>query len=377
MRNKLFVLLAAILVASLVLGCVKPPPPPPPEKPTPPPGKPAPDPREQMIAQAKEEGEVVIMGSTALKGFQEKYPFITVKGMALNTANTVNRAVMEARAGRVTVDMVEISDEGQYLMAQLGALQKPEVPYPHMKDFDPRFQPSSGLFVVVLLNPRPLFVYNTELVPPDELPRSWEEATDPKWTGKTLISVSGEDKPGRLAWLWREDGELAWERSFDWWTKIFQQEPLVTNGYRRGAEQLAAGERAIFWLTPPGPARRLYFDGAPVAIHYVPPVSALGNRSMGITKDAPHPAAAWLLIDYYTSPEGQFEATEIRNAALPLNKRAKPGKLAQFIMEAGGTWENSEASRPDFTMDAAAAVVYTPENRKKSEDFFLQQMGVR
>ncbi len=78
MRNKLFVLLAAILVASLVLGCVKPPPPPPPEKPTPPPGKPAPDPREQMIAQAKEEGELIIVGShgewfgTRLPGFKEK-----------------------------------------------------------------------------------------------------------------------------------------------------------------------------------------------------------------------------------------------------------------------------------------------------------------
>jgi hypothetical protein len=31
----------------------------------------------------------------------------------------------------------------------------------------------------------------------------------------------------------------------------------------------------------------------------------------------------------------------------------------------------------DFTLDGMAARLYSPENIKKSEDFFLQQMGVR
>ncbi len=76
MKNKLFVLLAAILVATLVLGCAAPAPAPPAEKPAPSsapapekpsaapaPGKPTPSQLEQIIAKAKEEGEVVVAGS--------------------------------------------------------------------------------------------------------------------------------------------------------------------------------------------------------------------------------------------------------------------------------------------------------------------------
>ena len=125
MKGKLFVLLAAILVASLVLGCAKPPPAPPAAPspapsaaPSPAPPSAAPSQLEQIIAKAKEEGEVVISGSNAddygrvLEGFKEKYPFITIKGMSLNTAKTVNRVMMEVKAGRPTTDVFGTSDDG-------------------------------------------------------------------------------------------------------------------------------------------------------------------------------------------------------------------------------------------------------------------------
>jgi hypothetical protein len=177
MKSKLFVLLAAILVASLVLGCAAPAPAPSPEGPAPspapspekpspapspaPPGeKPASSELEQIIAKAKEEGEMVVVGShgddfaTQLEGFKAKYPFITLKGLDLNSTKTVNRAVMEVKAGRVTMDVTEIGENGQYLLAGEGYLQEPEVEFPHLQDFEARFQPSSGLFVSFQISPR-------------------------------------------------------------------------------------------------------------------------------------------------------------------------------------------------------------------------------
>ncbi len=32
---------------------------------------------------------------------------------------------------------------------------------------------------------------------------------------------------------------------------------------------------------------------------------------------------------------------------------------------------------PDFTLDTMAGQLYSPENAKKSEDFFLKLMGMR
>jgi iron(III) transport system substrate-binding protein len=311
-----------------------------------------------------------------LEGFKQKYPFIELKGIGANTVKTVNRIAMEVKAGRVTLDIADVSADGTYTLAGEGALQKPMMAYPHLKDFESRLQPSSGLFVVISLNNRPQGMYNTELVPPAEAPTNWEEMTDPKWTGMTIISASGEDIPGSLAWLWRKDGELNWERSFAFYEKLFQQEPLITKGYRRGAEQVAAGEKAIFWFTPPGPASRFYYEGVPLALICFPQL-LMTPRAPGIVNGAPHPAAAWLFTDYITSPEGQFEYTDKITAALPLNGKAKPGKLAEFLLKFGGTWENSEAFASDYTMDNTAANVFNPENSKKSEDFFLEQMGVR
>jgi ABC-type Fe3+ transport system substrate-binding protein len=408
MKSKLFVLLAAILVATLVLGCAAPPPeappaPPPPapapekpapspekpapspEKPAPAPEEPAPDVRAQIIAQAKEEGELVVIGSHGedmglLKGFTDKYPFIEMKGMDMNTTKTVNRVVLEYKAARPSTDVVEVGDDGLSTLAALGALQKPEVPFPHMKDFDPRLQPASGLFVTVFASARAQGAYNSDMVPPDEVPTTWDMMTDPKWTGNTIISASGEDMPLTLASLWAEDGKLNWDRSFDFWGKLFQQEPIITKGYRRGNEQLASGERAFFWFTAIQPAVRMYLDeGAPVGIMAWPTLPT-SFRPLGITKGAPHPAAAWLLIDYVMSPEGQFECTErgeVLGGFLPLNKNAKPGRHAQYVMEKGITQANTNSAYPEFTLDGMTNDLYTPENVKKSEDWFLEQMGVR
>ena len=383
MKSKLFVLLAGIMVVSLVLGCAKPAPAPPTApSPAPSPGKPAPDPREQIIAQAKEEGEVVVIGSHAdefnelLEGFKEKYPFIKIMPITVNTVTSINRVMIEVKAGRVRIGVVDVSDDGFYLLAQEGALQKPAWDYPHLRDIESRLQPSSGLFVTYTLNPRPQGSYNTEMLAPDELPTSWEEVADPKWKGKTILSASSEEMPGRLAYLWRKDGEIAWERSFDFFTKLAQQEPLIGKGYRRGNEQVAAGERAIFWFSPGGPPSKLYYQGAPTGLIAFPPTMGT-YRSAGIVNGAPHPAAAWLLVDYLTSPQGQFEFTENISAVVPLNKKAKSGKLTQFLIKFGGAYENADAASSDYRLDDMAAQIYTPEFSKKSEDFFLEIMGVR
>jgi iron(III) transport system substrate-binding protein len=371
MKTKLFVLLAVILVASLMLGCAQPTPAPTPApspapspqkpEPAPPPAKPTPSQLEQIIAQAKEEGEVVISGSNAhdyervLEGFKDKYPFIQLKGMTTNTAKTVNRVMMEAKAGRVSIDVFGTSDDGGFALAKEGVLQKPALEFPHLRDFVHRtkLQPSSGLFVVLSLTPRTQGVYNTDLVPPDEVPTSWEEMADLKWKGQTIVSSSSEELPGRLAYLWRKDGEMDWERSLAFWEKLFQQEPLITTGFSRGGEQVAAGERAVFWFRPPGKAVHAHLAGAPIDM-FAFPTFISGFRSVGIIKGAPHPAAAWLLIDYLTSPQGQWEYSDLF-VVLPLNpKTPELSRAVQHMMAAGGGLENSQVASPDYTLDAMA-----------------------
>ncbi|MFQ5849954.1 MAG: ABC transporter substrate-binding protein [Candidatus Binatia bacterium] len=342
----------------------------------PPPAAPASLP-EQIIAKAKMEGTLVVAGSNAsefrddLKGFQKKYPFITVKAFEANTTMTVNRVITEAKAGRLSIDVVDIGADGANVLAGRGLLAKRE--FPHLKDFASKTQPRSGLYVTIALNQRVQGIYNTDLVSRTEIPRSWGDMLDPKWTKTgTMLSRSAEEFPAKLAWLWRKGKKLNWKRSFDFFTKLFQNtKPGIGRGYSGITQRVAAGEGGIFWFGVTAPAARLKHRGAPLGLIGFPrfPVTF---RSEGITKGAPHPNAAWLLIDYLTSPEGQQEYTDKIHSAFPLNHKAKDGRLSAFVKKEGITLDMADILRPDEINE-----VFSEEVLKKSEKFFFKLLGIQ
>ncbi|MDP2647005.1 MAG: extracellular solute-binding protein [Desulfobacterales bacterium] len=328
--------------------------------------------RDEMIARAKTEKQIVIGGGTAdqyrdsLVNFRKMYPFITVKAFVSDTATTVNRIVAEAKAGRASIDMVNLAGDALELLAEAQLLQKVE--NLHLNDFYPGTQPNHGYYVQQFIIPRVQGIYNTDLVSPGEVPRSWEDMADPKWAGKTMISRSAEEIPSLLAFMWGKEGKLDWDRAFDFFTKLEKQKPIIARGMRGGNQQLAAGETAIFWFSSVGPSSRMHFQGAPVGLIAFPKFPG-PFRSSGIIKNAQNPAAAWLFIDYLSSPQGQYDYTDLVSAELPLNKKAEAGKLTRWVLSQGGTIENAVTIPAEF--------INNKEVSKKSEDFFLRLLGIR
>jgi len=92
-------------------------------------------------------------------------------------------------------------------------------------------------------------------------------------------------------------------------------------------------------------------------------------RSLAIPKHARHPAAAWLFIDYLTSPEGQFWYTEEVGAKLVLNKKAKGGKLQR--------WLNQRGVVLDDLVPLDVERLFSREIQEKSQDFYFRLMGIR
>ena len=171
-----------------------------------------------------------------------------------------------------------------------------------------------------------------------------------------------------MAYLWGKNKQLDWERSFDFFTKLAAQKPMIGRGYRGGTKRVAAGEVAIFWLPAVGPAARLAARGAPVGLIAFPKFTGT-FRSFAVLKDARHPASAWLMIDYLTSPEGQFEYTDVISGKVTVNKKAKTGKLGKWLVEQGATVEN--------TVPLDAELVFNDKVQKKSETFFFKLLGIK
>ncbi len=333
--------------------------------------------RAKMIAKAKKEGALVTGGSNAtefrdkLKGFKKLYPFIRIKAVTANTSNTINRVVLEAKAKRLTMDLVGIDDAGAELLARKGLLSKHR--FPHLKDFVKNTQPAHGLYVDIVGNPRVQGVYNTKLIPKDQVPKSWDDVKSKKWKGKTMLSRSSEEFPARLAFIWRKDGKMNWDRSFKFFGELIDnQKPIIGRGYSGGNQRVAAGEVGIFWFAAIGAAARLAVrKKAPVALIAFPnfPIT---YRSLSILKGAKNPASAWLMIDYLTSPAGQLEYTTVVSAKLPLNKKAKAGPLAQWMIDQGANTKNGALSDP-----AVAAKLYSDAALKKSENFYFKKLGIK
>ncbi len=336
--------------------------------------------KEEMIAKAKKEGALVLAGSVVedikqgVLNFRKQYPFIKIKSLEMNTKSTVNRVSLEAKAGRLSIDWAGISEDGAEIFVRRGLNAK--YTFPHLKDFVPGTQPPHGMYVSGFANPRVQGAYNTDLIKPEDVPKSWEEMGDPKWKGKTMISSSSEEIPGRLAWMWRDkNGKWDWDRAFDLFRKLKAHSPVVARGYSGGNTRVAAGEVAIFWFTPATPGAMLaVIKGAPMGLIAFPKFFG-GLRAWSIFKDSPHPASAWLLTDYMTSPEGQYELTERGGEAggfLTLNKKAKTGKILRWVKKQGAVVENTI-----FVDLNNLKEIYSKENQEKSEQFFFKLLGLR
>jgi iron(III) transport system substrate-binding protein len=332
--------------------------------------------RDQMIAQAKNEGEVVFMGDlatelkTLLKGFSKKYPFIQFKAIDARSEETINRVAAEARAGQLSIDVSGMSMEDVEPLLKGNFLAKFESP--HLSDFQAKTQPRHGLYIVGQLDPIPHGVYSTKLVQPNEVPKSWDDFLNPKWKGKIIVSRSRNELPAKLAWLLRKGNDLNWEASFEFFRKLKDNEVVLGgSGINTHVSRLAAGEFPLFLFPASGSVLRLQNRGAPVKLITFPKL--FGDYEVWTTfKGSAHPAAAWLLVDYFVSPEGQFEYTDTVNAVLPLNKKAKPGKLAQSLIAQGVTPENSDIMEPDQILQ-----VFTDDVLKKAQDFYFSALGYK
>ena len=62
-------------------------------------------------------------------------------------------------------------------------------------------------------------------------------------------------------------------------------------------------------------------------------------------------------------------ATEVISSRVPVNKKAKVGKLGEWLVEQGAIVEN--------TVPLDAELVFNNAVQKKSADFFLKAMGIK
>jgi len=284
-----------------------------------------PDREMRLIERAKQEGALTIYTSLAptesqplAQAFEKKYG-IKVELWRAISERVVQRAISEARAGKITADVIATNGPEMENMARENIL----TPYftPHAADLPPASIPKHRLWMPDRLQ---IFVvgFNTNLVKREELPKSLMGFTDPKWKGRIGIEAGDFEWMATLVKKWGEAQGMAFFR------KLAELRPEVRKGHVLLAQLIAAGEIPVGLTTYSGNAETLKRKGAP--IDWVAIDAVARPQGIGISRNAPHPAAALLYADFVLSAEDGQRMYEAMGRP-PVNTKVK-SSLTNFSM---------------------------------------------
>lgn len=141
---------------------------------------------------------------------------------------------------------------------------------------------------------------NTELVKPEEI-KTMDELMNPKWKGKIIINdptVAGTGAKYIGVWATR--------RGWDYWRELVKkQEPVVLRDQRLQVEWLARGKGAILVVPKPEPLSEFMKAGAAVKTMPIREAQYISGDVISLMKNAPHPNAAKVFVNWFIGPEGQ------------------------------------------------------------------------
>jgi iron(III) transport system substrate-binding protein len=282
---------------------------------------------------AKKEGRVMIYttGTQTQPLFEalgKKYPFVRVELYRAPTVDTTRRALEESKAGRPVADVFGLSTGGLHALLDSMLLQ----PYwtPEMQIYrEETVQPNKHwvLDYESYLN----LGYNTKALAEKDLPVTYDDLLDPKWKGKMATSVRGQTLPNWLGVAMLEKGE-------DYVKKLAQQDIRVFKISGRGLSNLiVSGEVPLSPMIYSSHMANSKEKGASVDWRALGPVYATIGAA-AINRQAPHPHAAMLAIDFLLSREGQEMRKGLGyfSGRKDMESKQKPSKI-HYLTE-----------RPDF-----------------------------
>jgi len=260
-----------------------------------------------LVEMAKKEGQVVwyttLIVNQAIRplqeAFEKKYPGVKLQYSRADDAPTALKLLSEGRAGRVQADVFD-SLYAMMAVARAGLI----APYrpPNIDQFSAELKERNGLWTALLV-----YVFsagvNTSMVPLDQAPKTYADLLDPKWKGK--IGWHASSFAGAAGFVGSVLTSMGEERGMDYLRALSRQRLInVEASSRTVLDQVIAGEYPLSLMIFINHAVISARKGAPSAWLKIEPMP-VALDAISLLKDAPHPNAAKLLIDFLTSEDGQ------------------------------------------------------------------------
>ncbi|WP_343715370.1 extracellular solute-binding protein [Inquilinus sp.] len=287
-----------------------------------------------LIEAAKKEGTVTwasgLIVNQAVRpvaaAFEKKYG---IQVQIATADNLLLRMTNEARAGKPTIDIFDNAGDTIAAMRAADLI----VPYasPEAERYRPEHKDPEHYWASCCV-----FYYstviNTDLVPPEEEPKTYQDLLDPKWKGKLAWS-SNENfagPPSFIGTILLSKGETD---GMAYLEQLAKQDVVRVPGNARAVlDQVIVGQYPIAVVALIHHVAISGAQGAPVKWLKLGPLVGTAE-TVGLVKGAPHPNAAKLLFDFLLSEEGQLVLQQANY--LPADPNV-PAKVPELKPDAGG-----------------------------------------
>jgi iron(III) transport system substrate-binding protein len=251
----------------------------------------------KVVEAAKKEGRVVLysafVGLAAHKDLKKDFEAtygITVEILEARASEVRERIRIEQAAGRFAADVSENGRTTTTLQMQQDHVFGPYGPLPSLSHLKANFHGDDirlPVFAIIYG-----ILANTRLVKPEDEPKSWLDLADPKWKGKILSDDFRALGGGGVLFFVLQDH---FGRAFQ--DKLAKQELKFSREIPANERRVARGEFPLY--LPVSLTSVPELKGLPVK--FLTPEEGLPyvGYDLALLRNAPHPNAARLLMEYY------------------------------------------------------------------------------
>jgi iron(III) transport system substrate-binding protein len=283
-----------------------------------------------LIEAARKEGKVafytamdIAVAEKFAKAFEAKYPGVAVRVERSGAERIFQRIGQEKASNIHAVDVVNSADAAHFIVWKRNGWLEPYVPEDVAQHYSPEHRDPDGFYA----SQRAWLCaigYNTNLVKPEEAPKSWADLLDPKWAGKMVKA-----HPAYSGTIMTATYQISRDLGWSYFEKLAKQRVMQVQSSTDPPKKLALGERAVMADGNDYNLILLKEAGQPVEVVYPAEGTPLIVGPNGIFKNAPNPNAARLLQSYlFTRDAQQMLVDTIAQRSFHRLVKEKPGRKA-------------------------------------------------
>ncbi|MBR1286242.1 extracellular solute-binding protein [Bradyrhizobium sp. AUGA SZCCT0177] len=281
-----------------------------------------------LIEAAKKEGKVVLYSSMDLpvgeklgKAFEAAYPGISVQIERSGSERLFTRIDQEFASNIRAADIINTSDASHIITWKKNGWLMPFLPEDVAKHFPETHRDPDGMSATSRIYLSSI-AYNTNLVKPEDAPKSYADLLDPKWAGKMVKA-----HPSYSGTIMTATFQLVRELGWSYLEKLSKQRVMQVQSSTDPPKKLALGERAVMADGNEYGVVLLKEAGQPVEPLYPTEGTPTISGPTAIFKTAPHPNAAKLFQAWlHTREIQQFFVDYTAQYSVHPQVQSKPGR---------------------------------------------------